>query len=76
MVTVLVRQAPSLRGTPSRACAPHGVKDSAVPIQLATAPAVCALAAAVGLLAVAAAASFLPALRVTRFNPAETLRQE
>jgi hypothetical protein len=31
---------------------------------------------AIMLLAVAAAASFLPALRVTRLNPAETLRQE
>jgi predicted permease len=31
---------------------------------------------AIVLLAVAAAASFLPALRVTRLNPAETLRQE
>jgi len=34
------------------------------------------VAVGVGLLAVAAAASFLPALRVTRLNPAETLRQE
>jgi len=33
-------------------------------------------AVALVLLAVAAAASFLPALRVTRLNPAETLRQE
>jgi predicted permease len=33
-------------------------------------------ATALGLLAVAAAASFLPALRVTRLNAAETLRQE
>jgi ABC-type antimicrobial peptide transport system permease subunit len=34
------------------------------------------VAVGLGLLAVAAAASFLPALRVTRLNPAETLRQE
>jgi ABC-type antimicrobial peptide transport system permease subunit len=34
------------------------------------------VAAGLGLLAVAAAASLLPALRVTRLNPAETLRQE
>jgi predicted permease len=34
------------------------------------------IAVGLGLLAVAAAASFLPALRVTRLNPAETLRQE
>lgn len=34
------------------------------------------IAAGLGLLGVAAAASFLPALRVTRLNPAETLRQE
>jgi predicted permease len=34
------------------------------------------VAAGIGLLGVAAAASFLPALRVTRLNPAETLRQE
>ena len=33
-------------------------------------------AVAIVLLAVASAASFLPALRVTRLNPAETLRQE
>jgi predicted permease len=33
-------------------------------------------AVGLGLLAVAAAASFLPALRVTRLNPAETLRQD
>jgi hypothetical protein len=34
------------------------------------------VAAGIGLLGVAAAASFLPALRVTRLNPAKTLRQE
>jgi predicted permease len=34
------------------------------------------VAVGVGLLGVAAGASFLPALRVTRLNPAETLRQE
>jgi ABC-type antimicrobial peptide transport system permease subunit len=33
-------------------------------------------AVAIVLLAVASAASFLPALRVTRLNPSETLRQE
>ncbi len=34
------------------------------------------VAAGAGLLAVAAAASFIPALRVTRLNPADTLRHE
>ena len=34
------------------------------------------VAVGLGLLVVATAASFLPALRVTRLNPAETLRQE
>jgi predicted permease len=34
------------------------------------------VAAGLGLIGVAAGASFLPALRVTRLNPAETLRQE
>lgn len=33
-------------------------------------------AAGAGLLGVAAVASFLPAMRVTRLNPADTLRQE